>query len=244
MSRATSRKETTRSRRLRGIAAEADIPVEENVVPMKRRVEPLVPKTKKQEHYLHALENFEITFGIGPAGTGKSYVATAWAADELKAGRVSKLLFTRPAVEAGEKLGFLPGELDEKFAPYLTPVIEILNERLGKSYVQNLVKSGKIEATPLGYLRGHTFNDCICLLDEAQNTTPSQMKMFLTRFGRNCKMVIEGDVSQKDIPGISGLVDGMERVKFIPTIKVIEFSKDDVVRSGLVSEIVAAYEQS
>lgn len=243
MSRGISRKETARAKRLKGIAAQSVVPIEQEPIPVKKRAEPLTPKTKKQEHYLHALENFEITFGIGPAGTGKSYVATSWAAEELKANRVEKLIFTRPAVEAGEKLGFLPGELNEKFAPYLTPVREILDERLGKGYVEYLLKTGRIEATPIGYLRGRTFNDTIVLLDEAQNTTPEQMKMFLTRFGRNCTMIIEGDITQKDIHGPSGLEDAISKVSYIPTIKVIEFSEEDIVRSGLVSEIVQAYKK-
>lgn len=211
-------------------------------VPLAVRVKPLEAKTERQQDYLSALQNFKIVFGLGPSGVGKTYLAVAYAADKLKTGEIKKLLITRPVVEVGEKLGHLPGELENKFAPYLTPVIEILNERLGKSFVELLIKSGKIEATPLAYLRGRTFSDMICILDEAQNTTATQMKMFLTRFGRNCTMIIDGDLNQKDIPQKSGLQDSVEKISYIPSVKVVKFTRDDIVRSGLVEEIIQAYE--
>lgn len=209
-----------------------------------RNREPLAAKTEAQRKYLAAIRNFTVTFGVGPAGTGKTYIAAAFAAQALEAGEIDKIIITRPAVEAGESMGFLPGELDEKYEPYLTPLREVFNERLGRSQTEYLIKTGRIEAVPLAFMRGRTFRDSFVLLDEAQNVTRQQMKLFLTRIGENCKVVVDGDVRQSDLKeGMSGLEDALRRLKFIPSIKVVTFTRDDIVRSGLVQEIVQSYEE-
>lgn len=210
--------------------------------PMVHRAPPLEPKTEQQRRYINAIRNFQVTFGLGPAGTGKTYIAGALACEMLEGKHVEKIIITRPAVEAGESLGFLPGELEEKYEPYIAAFRDVLNERLGKTYVEYLIKIGRIEAMPFAYMRGRTFKNCVVILDEAQNATKEQMKLFLTRVGENCKVVIDGDETQTDIRN-SGLVDAVKRTSFIPAIKVVQFSKHDVVRSGLVSEIIAAYEE-
>jgi phosphate starvation-inducible PhoH-like protein len=207
------------------------------------QTEPIEGKTENQKRYISAIKSKILTFATGAAGTGKTWLATALAAQALDNKRIEKLILVRPAVEAGESLGFLPGELEEKFEPYLQPFKQVLYERLGKGRAEYMLKSGKIEAIPLGYLRGMTFNNCFVILDEAQNTTPTQMKMFLTRIGKNCTVVVNGDTSQTDIHGKSGLEDAIERISFIPSIKHIEFGKEDIVRSGLVQEIIEAYEK-
>lgn len=212
--------------------------------PVKAATEPLKPQTEKQKRYMSAIENFDLTFATGPAGTGKTYVCAAIAAQLLLAGKIDKIIITRPAVEAGESLGFLPGELEEKFDPYLQPFRDVLNERLGRSHVDGMIKSGRIEAAPLAYMRGRTFKKAFVILDEAQNTTPTQMKMFLTRIGHDTKVVVNGDMAQKDIRGVSGLEDAVRRLSFIPSVKHVHFSKADIVRSGLVQEIVSAYDMS
>ena len=206
-----------------------------------RRAPPLEPKTELQRKYISAIRNSTITFGIGPAGTGKTYIAGALACEMLTNKSVEKIIITRPAVEAGESLGFLPGELEEKYEPYIAAFRDVLNERLGKSFVEYLMKMGRIEAMPFAYMRGRTFKNCIVILDEAQNATVEQMKLFLTRIGENCKVVIDGDETQSDIKN-PGLMDAVKRVSFIPQVRVIHFTKQDVVRSGIVSEIVQAYE--
>jgi phosphate starvation-inducible PhoH-like protein len=209
----------------------------------RRAVKPLEAKTDNQQKFMNAVEAFKLIFATGPAGTGKTYLAGAMAADAILEKRTEKIIITRPAVEAGEQLGFLPGEVEEKYAPYLAPFLDVLNERLGKGRVEYMMKSGQIEAAPLAYMRGRTFKEAWVILDEAQNTTPAQMKMFLTRIGYNCKVLVSGDVMQKDISGESGLVDAVRRLSFIPSVKVIQFTADDIVRSGLVQEIVDAYER-
>jgi phosphate starvation-inducible protein PhoH and related proteins len=163
------------------------------------------------------------------------------AAKAISDGSIDKIIVTRPVVEAGESLGFLPGELDEKYEPYLQPLRQVFNERLGKSQTEMFLKNGKIEPVPLAYMRGMTFKDCFVILDEAQNVTPQQMKMFLTRIGDNCTVIVNGDPDQKDIPGPSGLDDAIKRVGFIPVVKVVRFDVRDVVRSDLVGEILEAY---
>lgn len=223
-----------------------DYEVEEVVVESKfqqrRCTDPLVAKTEAQRRYINAINNFTLTFATGSAGTGKTFICASMAADALENRTIDKLIITRPAVEAGESLGFLPGDIDQKFDPYLMPFKEVLNDRLGKSYVEYLIKTGKIEAAPLAYMRGRTFKNAFVILDEAQNTTNNQMKMFLTRIGYDCKVVVNGDYSQKDINGSSGLEDAVHRLSFIPSVKHIHFGNDDIVRSGLVREILGAYE--
>lgn len=209
----------------------------------RRVVEPLQPKNESQKRYINAIKSFTLTFGLGPAGTGKTYICGALAAQALNEGHADRIVITRPAVEAGEELGFLPGEADEKYMPYLTPFLDVLHERLGKSKVDYLLKVGKIEPAPFAYMRGRTFKNCIVILDEAQNATPSQMKLFLTRIGEGCKVIVNGDEAQKDIPGLSGLTDAIKRISFIPSVKVVRFDSSDIVRSGLVQEIVEAYER-
>jgi phosphate starvation-inducible PhoH-like protein len=206
-----------------------------------RNREPLKPKTDTQKKYISAIGSFQLVIATGPAGTGKTYICGAMAADELAEKRIDKIIITRPAVEAGENLGFLPGDKEEKFEPYLRPFRDVLDERLGKSFVDYLIKMGKIEAAPLAYMRGRTLKRAWVILDEAQNTTPEQMKMFLTRIGEDCKVIVNGDLGQRDIQGASGLADAIERIGFIPAIKIVNFMRSDVVRSGLVQEIVDAY---
>lgn len=212
-------------------------------VPAQRAdLSPIEAKTDSQKRYINAIKSFPLTFSVGPAGTGKTWLAAALAAQALQSHRIERIILTRPAVEAGESLGFLPGELEEKFDPYLQPFRDGLNERLGKSFVDYLIKTERIVISPLAYMRGVTFRDAFVILDEAQNTTPKQMKMFLTRIGENCTVVVNGDTAQKDLPGISGLEDAIDRLSFIPSVKTVRFTSDDVVRSGLVMEIIKAYD--
>jgi phosphate starvation-inducible PhoH-like protein len=206
------------------------------------QAKPIVPKNRNQEEYIHAIRTAQITFGIGPAGTGKTFLATAVAAEELLDKSVTKLILTRPAVEAGEDMGFLPGEIAEKFGPYLTPYKEILIKRLNKGFMEYAIRHDKIEASPVGYMRGRTFEDTIVLVDEAQNLTAEQLKMLMTRIGSNCRMIINGDPAQSDIGSKSGLMDAVRRVKWIPQVAVVTFTVEDIVRSGIVSDIVQSYE--
>jgi len=204
--------------------------------------QPIEALNESQKRYISAIKTFELTFATGPAGTGKTWLCGALAAQALSEGLIDKIIITRPAVEAGESLGFLPGEIEDKFDPFLQPFRDVLNERLGKSYVEYLMKMGRIEAAPLAYMRGRTFKRAFVILDEGQNTTPNQMKLFLTRIGQECKVVVNGDIRQKDINGVSGLEDAIKRVSHIPSVKCVRFTREDVVRSGLVQEIVEAYE--
>lgn len=212
------------------------------VTPRKRKnLRPLEAKTEAQGHYLISIESNQLTFGVGPAGTGKTYVCTRYAADMLQRGEVEKIVVTRPAVEAGDGLGFLPGTIHEKFAPYFAPFRAVLDEVFGPTHVDYMIKVGKIDIQPLEYIRGLTFDNAVVILDEAQNTTPGQMKLFLSRIGEHGKVIVNGDISQKDIPGESGLVDAMDRLEGIRGIEVVEFSEDDIVRSGLCKAIIKAY---
>ena len=213
--------------------------------PQKEKVDrtPIRALNERQKLYIEAIKNFMVTLSTGCAGTGKTWVCTALAAEMLDRGEIDKIVITRPAVEAGENLGFLPGELEEKFDPYLQPFRDVLNKRLGKSYVDYLIKSGQIEAAPLAYMRGRTFTDTFVILDEAQNTTLEQMKMFLTRIGQGCKVVVNGDTTQKDIRGVSGLQDAVDRISWIPSVKHIHFNREHVVRSGFVQEVIESYER-
>ena len=201
------------------------------------------PRTAAQSHYLQSIRSNIITFGVGPAGTGKSYIAAAAAAEALDQGNIRKIYITRPGVEAEEEWGHLPGDLDQKFEPYLRPLRDIFEECLGYGRVEYLLKSKAIEAAPLGFLRGRTLKDCFVILDEAQNTTPKQMLLFLTRIGEYSTYIINGDESQKDIPGQSGLEDARRRLQGLPGIGCVEFQKEDIVRHGLIKDILARYEE-
>ncbi|MFA5549576.1 MAG: PhoH family protein [Porticoccaceae bacterium] len=204
---------------------------------------PLAAKTPAQQQYINAIKRHCLTFGIGPAGTGKSYCAGALAAEALKSGRIERIILTRPAVEAGEQLGFLPGDIDEKFAVYIEAFRDILNERLGAGTVNYNLRHGRIVAAPLAFMRGKTFGpDTFVVLDEAQNTSIAQMKMFLTRIGEDCKVVINGDVNQSDIRGPNGLADAIRRVEGLPGVHIHRFERDDIVRSGLVRALIDRYE--
>jgi phosphate starvation-inducible PhoH-like protein len=200
------------------------------------------PKTEGQKAYVDAIDQHTIVFGIGPAGTGKTYLAMAKAVQALQRKEVSRIILTRPAVEAGERLGFLPGTLNDKIDPYLRPLFDALGEMLEADAVPKLMASGTIEVAPLAYMRGRTLNDCFVILDEAQNTTPEQMKMFLTRLGFNSKMVITGDITQVDLPaGISGLKTAESVLQNIDDMHFATLTSADVVRHSLVARIVDAY---
>jgi phosphate starvation-inducible protein PhoH and related proteins len=209
--------------------------------PGKRQV---LPKSVNQRRYLDAIEKHDIVFGIGPAGTGKTYLAMAQAVSYLLAKRISRIILARPAVEAGEKLGFLPGDLQEKVNPYLRPLYDALYDMMDLERVERLIERGTIEVAPIAFMRGRTLNDAFVILDEAQNTTSEQMKMFLTRLGFGSKAVITGDVTQIDLPTgrTSGLVEAMKVVGGVEGISFIHFDEKDVVRHQLVQQIVKAYE--
>ncbi len=205
----------------------------------------LAPKTATQRRYLEAIERNDLVFGIGPAGTGKTYLAVAMAIQALISKRVTRIILTRPAVEAGERLGFLPGSLQEKIDPYLRPLYDALFDMVDAEKVEKLVERQIIEVAPLAFMRGRTLNDSFIILDEAQNTTQEQMKMFLTRQGFNSKMVVTGDLTQMDLPTgrRSGLLDAFEILKGVEGISFIQFDDRDVVRHSLVQRIVRAYDK-
>ncbi|OXS62809.1 phosphate starvation-inducible protein PhoH [Cohnella sp. CIP 111063] len=207
------------------------------------RGKPIIPKTLGQRHYVTTIRKKDIVFGIGPAGTGKTYLAVMCAIAALKEGRVKRILLTRPAVEAGENLGFLPGDLQEKVDPYLRPLYDALNDALGVEGVAKAMERGQIEVAPLAYMRGRTLDDSFVILDEAQNTTPEQMKMFLTRLGFGSRMVITGDVTQIDLPKgkKSGLMEAERILRAIEEIGIVYFTDQDVVRHALVQKIILAY---
>jgi phosphate starvation-inducible PhoH-like protein len=203
------------------------------------------PKTANQKRYVDAIEDHTITFGIGPAGTGKTYLAMAMAVAALNAKKINRIILTRPAVEAGEHLGFLPGTLSEKIDPYLRPLFDALHDMIDIDSIPRLMQSGVIEVAPLAYMRGRTLNDAFVILDEAQNTTPEQMKMFLTRLGFGSKMVVTGDVTQIDLPNgqNSGLRVIRDILKDIDDIAFLELTAEDVVRHRLIGDIVRAYDK-
>lgn len=209
------------------------------------RGKPIVPKTLGQRHYVTTIRKKDIVFGIGPAGTGKTYLAVVCAVAALKEGKVKRILLTRPAVEAGESLGFLPGDLQEKVDPYLRPLYDALNDVLGADGMAKAMERGLIEIAPLAYMRGRTLDDSFIILDEAQNTTPEQMKMFLTRLGFGSHMVITGDVTQIDLPKgkQSGLIEAQRILRDIGEIGIVYFSEQDVVRHALVQKIIVAYNE-
>ncbi|PAX07784.1 PhoH family protein [Sphingomonas lenta] len=212
---------------------------------IRTRKKTIVPRTPAQAAYMRALTNNDMIFALGPAGTGKTYVAVAQAVAQLITGSVQRLILSRPAVEAGERLGFLPGDMKEKVDPYLRPLYDALYDCLPAEQVERRISSGEIEIAPIAFMRGRTLADAFVILDEAQNTTPAQMKMFLTRFGQNSRMVICGDPNQVDIPGgvaASGLADAVRRLEGVEGIAMSRFSAADVVRHPIVGRIVEAYE--
>jgi phosphate starvation-inducible PhoH-like protein len=212
---------------------------------IRTRRKTIVPRSATQIEYMRALAKEDIIFALGPAGTGKTYVAVAQAVSQLITGSVQRLILSRPAVEAGERLGFLPGDMKEKVDPYLRPLYDALNDCMPPEQVERRIASGEIEIAPIAFMRGRTLADAFVILDEAQNTTPAQMKMFLTRFGQNSRMVVCGDPRQVDIPGgdsQSGLADAVRRLEGIEGINVTRFSAADVVRHPIVGRIVDAYE--
>ena len=213
-------------------------------VMIRTRKKTIVPRSATQIRYMEALARDEIVFALGPAGTGKTYVAVAQAVQMLMQGQVDRLILSRPAVEAGERLGFLPGDMKEKVDPYLRPLYDALYDMLPAEQVERRITSGEIEIAPIAFMRGRTLSDAFIILDEAQNTTPAQMKMFLTRFGQNSRMVVCGDPKQVDLPDIgkSGLADAVAKLEGIHGLSMIRFGAGDVVRHPLVGKIVEAYE--
>ncbi|MGB1127394.1 MAG: PhoH family protein [Opitutales bacterium] len=213
------------------------------IIKLKRQS--VVPKTLNQKRYLQAIAKNPITFGIGPAGTGKTYLAMAMALRDLLEGNVERIILTRPAVEAGEALGFLPGELQEKILPYLTPLYDAMNDMIGKEQTEQLVERGIVEIAPLAYMRGRTLSNAFVVLDEAQNTTHEQMMMFLTRLGDGSRMVVTGDITQIDLPRAkqSGLREAAHILRKIDQINLFHFDGQDVVRHPLVQDIINAYAQ-
>lgn len=212
---------------------------------LKTKKRHIYPRSATQAAYIQEMMKNELVFGLGPAGTGKTYLAVALAVSMMLEGKIDKIILSRPAVEAGENLGFLPGDLKEKVDPYLRPLYDALYEMLPAEQVDKKIAIGEIEIAPLAFMRGRTLSNAFVILDEAQNTTPMQMKMFLTRLGENSRMVVNGDLSQVDLPRgtISGLRDALDILKDTPSISSVRFSAADVVRHGLVAKIVKAYEE-
>ncbi len=213
-------------------------------VTIRTRKKTIAPRSRTQIAYMEALGRDDIIFALGPAGTGKTYLAVAQAVQQLITGSVSRLILSRPAVEAGERLGFLPGDMKEKVDPYLRPLYDALYDMLPTEQVERRLASGEIEIAPIAFMRGRTLSEAFIILDEAQNTTPAQMKMFLTRFGQNSRMVVCGDPRQIDLPDIgkSGLADAVGRLESVPGMSMIRFGAADVVRHPIVGRIVEAYE--
>jgi phosphate starvation-inducible PhoH-like protein len=214
-------------------------------VTIKTRKKTISPRTQAQAAYMRMLATEQMIFALGPAGTGKTYLAVAQAVSDLVAGKVQRLILSRPAVEAGERLGFLPGDMKEKVDPYLRPIYDALNDCMPPEQVERRIASGEIEVAPIAFMRGRTLADAFIILDEAQNVTPSQMKMFLTRFGENSRMVVCGDPKQVDIPGgpaASGLIDAAARLERVEGMAFAQFETTDVVRHPIVGRIVQAYE--
>jgi phosphate starvation-inducible PhoH-like protein len=218
--------------------------LQRDILAKSRRNQEIRAKTFRQRQYIEAIRKRDLTFGIGPAGTGKTYLAVVVAVQELLSHQFERLILTRPAVEAGEKLGFLPGDLQQKVNPYLRPLYDAINEFIDPEKVPNLMERGVIEVAPLAYMRGRTLDNAFVIVDEAQNTTPAQMKMVLTRLGFGSRMVITGDITQTDLPlhQQSGLIVALQILKDVEDIAFCEFTQKDVVRHPLVQSIVAAYE--
>lgn len=198
------------------------------------------PMNDVQADYVDAIRESDVIFGIGSAGTGKTFIAASYAAGELFYRRVRKIILTRPNVETGRGMGFLPGELDEKYAPYLDPFDKVFTETLGRGFYEECLASKNIQPRPIGFMRGSSFDDAIILVDEAQNLTKTEFKMLLSRIGRNCKVILSGDPEQTDIPN-SGLTDAVNRLGGIPGVEVIKFSDEDIVRSNMCKRIIMAY---
>ena len=218
----------------RGVTNTADNPIEHGF----RDVKPL---NYIQGTYLEAIRDNEVVFGIGSAGTGKTYVAASYAAGELFHRRIDKIILTRPNVETGRGLGFLPGELEEKYAPYLDPFDSVFTKTLGKGFYDYSLKSKAIEPRPLGFMRGSSFDNAIILVDECQNMTKTEFKMLLSRIGKNCKVILSGDPDQTDIGSDSGLMDAVKRLEGLPGIEVVRFMDEDIVRSKMCKQIIIAY---
>lgn len=216
-----------------------------NDIVLKTKKRHIYPRTATQAEYIQQMMQNELVFGLGPAGTGKTYLAVALAVSMMLEGKIDKIILSRPAVEAGENLGFLPGDLKDKVDPYLRPLYDALYEMLPAEQVDKKLSIGEIEIAPLAFMRGRTLSNAFVILDEAQNTTPMQMKMFLTRLGENSRMVVNGDLSQVDLPRgvISGLKDALDTLNNVSNISSVTFSANDVVRHGLVAKIVKAYEE-
>jgi len=228
--------------------SDADISLKElflNTIPVSSRKKFIVPRSETQRQYVEAIKHYDMVIGIGPAGTGKTYLAMAMAINALLKKQVSRIILARPAVEAGEKLGFLPGDMFEKVNPYLRPLYDALFDMMEAEKAHKLIEKGIIEIAPLAFMRGRTLNDSFVILDEAQNTTSEQMKMYLTRLGFNSKTVITGDVTQIDLPSgkASGLIEAEKILKDIKGISFIYFTEKDVVRHKLVQQIIKAYEK-
>jgi phosphate starvation-inducible PhoH-like protein len=221
-----------------------DIFLDAVYVTSKKRI--ITPKSLAQKEYIEAIRNYDIVFGIGPAGTGKTYLAMATAISALNRGEINRIILVRPAVEAGEKLGFLPGDLAEKVNPYLRPLYDALHDMVDFDQTSAMLQRGVIEVAPLAFMRGRTLNDCFVILDEAQNTTSEQMKMFLTRLGISSKAVITGDITQIDLPNgtTSGLIETMKILAGIQGLKFVYFTDKDVIRHRLVQDIIKAYEKA
>ena len=215
---------------------------QDNVIPFAPGHLKVQPKNLAQQLYLEAIQRADVVFGIGSAGTGKTYVAASYAAEKLFYRDVERVVVTRPNVEASRPLGYLPGELDEKYAPYLEPFEGVFVKALGRSHYENMLKNEKIVPKPLGFMRGATFDNAIVLVDECQNMTAKEFKLLLTRIGENSKVIFSGDSKQIDIPD-SGLMATIERLKYIPSIEVIEFMPHDIVRSDLCKQIILEYER-
>lgn len=233
---------------LEAIASDERVSIRElflTTIPVSSKKRFIIPKTETQRHYIEAIRNFDIVIGIGPAGTGKTYLAMAMAVNAFLKKQISRIVLARPAVEAGEKLGFLPGDMFEKVNPYLRPLYDALFDMMDAERVVKLIDRGTIEIAPLAFMRGRTLNDAFIILDEAQNTTSEQMKMYLTRLGFNSKTVITGDVTQIDLPQgrASGLIEAEKILSGIEGIHFIYFSDRDVVRHKLVQKIIQAYEK-
>lgn len=223
-------------------------PFQQSTPKQRKQQGPIQARTEAQGYFLSNIYSKDITYGIGPAGTGKTYVAAAAAADEMRDNAIEQIIVCRPMQACDEEMGFLPGTQEEKYDPWIQPVQDVFNERLGKSHVEGLTKSGRIQYLPLMTMRGKSFKDAWIILDEAQNTTPEQMKMFLTRIGEGCKMIISGDVKQSDLKdgrGImqrNGLEDSLCRIERLPQVGVTEFTVDDIVRHGIIRDILREYD--